>query len=291
MNQKLIASCFLITMTGIASAADAVSPATRLLETKRPLVIGHRGYPQFAPENTIPSWKLALAAGADMAELDYYHAKDGVLIVMHDPTLDRTTDATNRWGGKKISVASKTSAEIQTLDAGKWFDAKYAGTKVPTLNEALDVIQGGGGVTLVERKEGDAATCVKLLRERKLVNQVIVQAFDWEYLKAFHELEPAQVLGALGPPKLLADGSKPGDRPKELNATWLELVKAIGAKAAVWDQHVSKEAVQRAHALGLKVWVYTINEPELANKLLDMGVDGLITNNPSLIWRTIALRS
>jgi len=281
----------LLAMSGIASAADAALPAVRLLETKRPLVIGHRGYPQFAPENTVPSWKLALAAGADMAELDYYHSKDGVLVVMHDPTLDRTTDATNKWGGKRISVASKTMAELKTLDAGSWFDAKYAGTKVPTLNEALDTIQGGGGMTLIERKEGDAATCVKLVRDRSILNRVIVQAFDWQYLKAYHELEPEQVLGALGPPKVLPDGSKAGDRPKELNAAWLDLVKASGAKAAVWNQEVSKAAVKLAHERGLKVWVYTINDPELANKLLDMGVDGLITNNTSLIWRTIALRN
>jgi glycerophosphoryl diester phosphodiesterase len=97
------------------------------------LIIGHRGYPQFAPENTIPSWKLAIEAGADMAELDYYHSKDGQLVVMHDGTLDRTTDATNRWGGKKIVVSSKTVAELQSLDAGSWLDKKYAGTKVPTL--------------------------------------------------------------------------------------------------------------------------------------------------------------
>jgi glycerophosphoryl diester phosphodiesterase len=63
-----------------------------------------------------------------------------------------------------------------------------------------------------------------------------------------------------------------------------------GAKVAVWDQHVSKEVVQLAHERGLKVWVYTINDATLANKLLDMGVDGIITNNTSLIWKTIALR-
>jgi glycerophosphoryl diester phosphodiesterase len=123
-----------------------------------------------------------------------------------------------------------------------------------------------------------------------LINQVVVQAFDWHYLKQFHDLEPTQVLGALGPPKLLADGSKPGDRPKALNAEWLNLVKASGAKLAVWNREVSREAVQQAHARGLKVWVYTINDAELATQLLDLGVEGLITDNPSVIWRAMALR-
>src|SRR6476469_780951 len=120
-------------------AAEAINtnilPAIRLVEARRPLVIGHRGYCQIAPENTLPSFKLAMTAGADLVELDYYHTKDNQLIVMHDADLDRTTDATNRWGGRKIKVSSKTAAEIQTLDAGSWFDPKFKGTKVPLLSE------------------------------------------------------------------------------------------------------------------------------------------------------------
>lgn len=273
------------------NAAEPVAPALKLLNARRPLIIGHRGYPQFAPENTLPSFKLSIEAGADLTELDYHHSKDGVPVIMHDYTLDRTTDAVKRWGGEKIRLDTKTAVELQTLDAGAWFDPKYAGTKILLLTEALEVIQGSGGITLIERKEGDAATCVKLLREKKLVNQLVVQAFDWEYLKKFHELEPTQVLGALGPPKFLADGSKPGDRPKPLDAAWLDDLMKTGAKAVVWNDQMSKAAVKAAHKRGLKVWVYTINDPAAANKLLDAGVDGLITNNAGLLWRTLALRA
>src|SRR3954468_17714330 len=99
-------------------AQDTNSPALKLINAGRPLVIGHRGYSQFAPENTLPSFKLAMAAGADLVELDYYPSKDGQMIVMHDPDLDRTTDATNRWHSSHIKLESKTVAEIKTLDAG-----------------------------------------------------------------------------------------------------------------------------------------------------------------------------
>lgn len=273
------------------NAAETATPAVKLLNAKRPLIIGHRGYPQFAPENTLPSWKLAIEAGADMAELDYYHSKDGELVVFHDSTLDRTTDAVKRWGGQKIAVKSKTASELKTLDAGSWFDPKYAGTKIPLLTEALGAIQGSGSVTLIERKDGDAPTLVKLLREKGLINQLVVQSFDWQYLKEFHELEPAQVLGALGPPGQLADGSKPGERPKLLDAAWLDDLVKCGAKAVVWSDQVSKAAIKDAHKRGLKVWVYTINDPAAANKLLDLGADGLITNNTGLLWRTLALRA
>jgi glycerophosphoryl diester phosphodiesterase len=271
----------------IMNAAEPNLPAPKLLAAQRPLVIAHRGYSQLAPENTVPSFKLALGAGADLVELDYYHSKDGKLVVIHDSTLDRTTDATNRWAQKKIKVETKTAAELQGLDAGSWFDPKYAGTRIPLLAEALDVIQGGG-VTLIERKAGAPADCIKLLREKDLINKLVVQSFDWEYLRAFHELEPQQVLGALGPPSLLSDGKKPAGVPKELNATWLDELRKTGAKVAVWNEKVSKQAVQLAHQQGLKVWVYTVNDPALANKLLAMGVDGLITNDTTRMRETIA---
>lgn len=282
----LISFCLL----NVVIAKDPEPPALRLIAAKRPLVIGHRGYCQFAPENTLPSFKLALEAGADMAELDYHHSKDGALVVIHDFTLDRTTDAVNRWGGNKITVASKTAAEIAQLDAGSWFEPKYAGTKIPLLTNVLEVVRAAGGVTLIERKAGDAATCVAMLQEKALINQVIVQSFDWDYLQDFHQLAPTQVLGALGPPKTLADGSKPTIKDKALSAAWLDLLAATGAKAVVWNDQVSKESVALAHQRGWKVWVYTINDPARATQLLDLGVDGLITNNTSLIWRTVALR-
>jgi glycerophosphoryl diester phosphodiesterase len=79
------------------NASETNPPALKLLASQRPLVIAHRGYSQFAPENTLPSFKLAMAAGADMVELDYYPTLDGKQIVIHDHYLDRTTDATNRW--------------------------------------------------------------------------------------------------------------------------------------------------------------------------------------------------
>ena len=273
----------------IVNASNTDLPALTLLASQRPLVIGHRGFCQIAPENTLPSFQLAIAAGADLVELDYYPSKDGKLVVIHDHDLDRTTDATNRWKQTKIKVESKTAAELQSLDAGSWFEPRYAGTRLPLLAEALDTIQKGS-VTLIERKAGAPADCIKLLRDKGLINHVVVQSFDWGYLHAFHEQEPAQMLGALGPPTQLSDGRKPSGMDKELSAAWLDELQKAGAKVAVWSQKVSKEAVAQAHQRGLKVWIYTINDPAKANELLDMGVDGIITNNTALIWKTIALR-
>jgi glycerophosphoryl diester phosphodiesterase len=278
-----------VVAANVQSAESGDSPAEALLRTNRPLVVAHRGFNQIAPENTLPSFQLAKAAAPDLIELDYHHSKDGVPVVIHDETLDRTTDAPARWGGSKIRVDSRTVAELQTLDAGRWFDARFAGTRLPTLLEAVAFIQKDH-VTLIERKAGDPATLAKFLRDHGWVNRLVVQSFDWEFLAAFHALEPAQVLGALGPPSK-RDGRRLTDAEKALSAEWIDGALKTGARIVVWNRQVNRDTVAAAHARGLKVWVYTINDPALADQLLDMGVDGIITDNPALIWRTLALRA
>lgn len=280
---------FLFPVAGNPQAAEpATSPAEAVLRTNRPLVIAHRGFNQIAPENTLPSFQLAKAAAPDLIELDYHHSKDGVPVVIHDETLDRTTDAVAKWGGGKIRVDSRTVAELQSLDAGRWFDPRFAGTRLPTLLEAVTFIQKDH-MTLIERKAGDPATLVKFLRDHGWANRLVVQSFDWRFLTEFHQLEPKQVLGALGPPAT-RDGRRLTDAEKALSTAWIEGALKTGARIIVWNRQVSRDTVAAAHARGLKVWVYTINDAALANQLLDMGVDGIITDNPALIWRALALR-
>lgn len=251
-------------------------PALRVLQAGRPVVIAHRGDSAVAPENTLPAFASALRLGADLIELDYYHSRDGVPIVMHDHTLDRTTDAVARWGRKDVRIEQTAAADLQTLDAGAWFSAAFAGTRVPLLTEALDTIQRGS-VTLIERKAGDADTCAKLLRERGLINRVVVQSFDWEFLRALHALEPEQALGALGPT----------GQEKAMNPAHVVAVKELGASVIVWNEAVTPEGIRAAHDGGLRVWVYTIDDPEKARALVALGVDGIITNKPALIRQTL----
>lgn len=273
---------------GFAAAADRPPTAPELLRSPRPLVIAHRGYSGAAPENTLPSFAAATLAGADMVELDYHHTADGAPIVLHDATLDRTTDAPARWGGERLRVADRTVAELQTLDAGRWFDARFAGTRLPLLAEALDAI-APHALTLVERKHGDARTGVEFLRRRGEINRVVVQSFDWDYLRDFHALAPEQVLGALGP-VARADGAPLTEEEKRLGPVQLERLAAVGASVAVWSHiHVTADSVREAHARGLKVWVYTVNDLATARHVLALGVDGVITNHPPLLWKALAL--
>jgi glycerophosphoryl diester phosphodiesterase len=272
----------------MSNSSESSSPAERLLLLNRPAVIAHRGYSAMAPENTLPGFERALAAGADLIELDYHHSQDGVPMVIHDSTLDRTTDATNRWAGKHLRVDTRTAADLQTLEAGLWFKPAVPATRLPLLTEAIETIQRGS-VTLIERKAGDAATLAQLLDERHLVNHVVVQAFDWEFLRAFHKLEPRQVLGALGPPSS-REGRKLTPEEQALNPVWLHEISGVGARIVVWNRQVDAEALRVAHDRGLKVWVYTVNDAALAQELIAAGVDGIITDNPAIIWRALATR-
>jgi len=242
--------------------------------SKRVLVIAHRGDSKVAPENTLPAFSSAVKAKADLVELDYHHSAEGVPVVFHDRDLDKRTNAVALWGGEKIPLSGKTLQELRTLDAGSWFGPQYAGTRLATLDEALDVIQKGS-MTLIERKSGDAATCVDLLKRKGLIGQTVVQAFDWEYLVDCHRLAPGLILGALG--------------EKELTESRLDEIVATGAQAVGWkSEHLTKEGIDAIHRRKLKAWSWTVDDPKRAAELIELGIDGLITNRPADMRKLVA---
>lgn len=257
--------------------------AWQLIAGDGPRVIAHRGYCAIAPENTLPSFELALEAGARLVELDYHLSRDGVPVVIHDPTLDRTTDARKRWHKKGITVSDRTASEIQSLDAGSWFAPKFAGVRVPLLAEALEFIVERGGTPVIEHKSGEAEICVQLLRKQGLMNRVVVISFDWSYLRAFRKLEPEQILGALGPAVRLANGRRPSILWKRLSTAWLDTLPKSGANFVAWNRQISAKAIREANRRGLTVWVYTVDSPADAHRLRVRGVYGIVTNHYALL--------
>ncbi len=259
-------------VTGLVNssgAADAAALPTALQRVNAPgiRVIAHRGDSKVAPENTLPAFASAVDAGSDLVELDYLHSSDGVPVVFHDDTLDRTSDACALWGGKKIMLNSKSLAELRTLDAGKWFAKRFAGTRIPTLDEALDTIQTGS-ITLIERKEGDPATCVDLLRKKKLRDRVVVQAFDWDFLEGCHKLDEDLTIAALG--------------HKEMTPARLDDVARTGCRVVAWeDKFTDAATIQAVHDRGYKAWVWTVDDPRRVAELVAAKIDGIITNRPA----------
>jgi len=242
--------------------------AAQLVSQPGVLVIAHRGDSRVAPENTLPAFTSAVQAKADLVELDYHHSADGVPMVIHDGNLDRTTDAIKLWGGAKLPVASKNVAELKLLDAGTWYDAKFAGTRLPTLDESLEAIQAGS-ITLIERKGGDPATCIALLKQKELLDEVVVQAFDWDYLTGCHALAPKLVMAALG--------------SKEFTAAKLDEIARTGASIVAWeDKFTDASTIAAIHARGWKAWVWTVDDPVRVTQLIQAKIDAIITNRPAL---------
>lgn len=269
LSVSLLVSLLLLARLTSRSEAEEWSVARKLIERPEVLVIAHRGASADFPENTLPAFEAAADAKADLIELDYYHSLDGIPVVLHDETLDRCTNAQSLLARKEVPVASLDVQTLKRLDAGSWFDARFSGTTIPTLEEALAVIQSRS-MTLIERKQGDAAACVQLLRKHNLQQRVVVQAFDWEYLKACHQLDAGLVLGALG--------------SDELSAQRIGEAIDAGARVVGWNaKHLDAESIQRAKQKGLRVWAYTVNDSDRAKELIEAGIDGIITDRPAAI--------
>lgn len=276
LSYLVLCFAFSISASNLALAQVRVATlAQQKVAAPNVLVIGHRGASAKAPENTLPAFEAALKAKVDLVELDYYHSLDKVPVVFHDKTLDRTTDSVQVLGKAKLAVEQVALDDLKKLDAGKWFKPQFAGTKIPTLLEALATIQPTG-MTLIERKGGDAKTLVKLLDDEKIRGHVIVQAFDWEYLADCHKLAPDLVLGALG--------------SKELTPLKIAQIKKTGASAVGWKhEDLNAANIAALHAAGLRVWAYTVNDTPRAKQLVEMGIDGLISDDPAKMHTLLRL--
>ncbi|MET9936125.1 glycerophosphodiester phosphodiesterase family protein, partial [Streptomyces sp. NPDC006324] len=157
-------------------------------------VFAHRGASSAAPENTLVSDEVARRGGARWIENDVQPSEDGVPYVLHDATVDRTTDGTG-------PVRSLTSAQLDALDAGSWFAPAYAGARVPTLAAQLADLRERGGNLLLEIKGGHSRAevdrIVREVREQTMTRRVFVQSFDVPSLRYAHELAPELPLGLL----------------------------------------------------------------------------------------------
>ncbi len=248
-------------LAAIAMLMAGAAPADRNIT-----VIAHRGNSSHAPENTLAAFRSAIEVKPDYIELDAYASADGTLWVHHDKTLDRTTDIETHLPGKKIELKTVHDAVLAKLDAGSWFDPKFKGEKLPTLAESLDLIQSKSR-TLLEHKEGEARAYAELLKSRKLVGRLIVQSFNWEFLADLHRLLPDQKLGALG--------------GKELTLEKTEKLPATGARIVGWDyKELNAKNIKDLHGRGYTVWCYTPDEASDWQRLIDDGIDGIITNRP-----------
>ena len=237
-----------------------------------PLIIAHRGYRARYPENTLAAFEGALEIGAPMIELDVTLTRDRQVVVIHDESVDRTTDGRGR-------VADFTLAELKFLDAGAWFDPRFAGERIPTLAELLDLVGESAAVNIEIKPEAyepggppDAVEyqVMELIHSRNAADRILISSFEPEVLRRLSRLESPPALGVLteGP----AD-SRTMDFCRQVNAfSWNPDHRGLRF-----------EAVARMHRAGVRVFPYTVNSRRKIDALLDMGVDGLFTDDPLLL--------
>ena len=269
-----------------APAARTVASATRDVAVRTGvLAVGHRGASGYAPEHTIASYNLALDLGADYIEQDLQLTKDGVLVALHDPTLDRTArgSAENCTG----LVIEKTLAQIKTCDVGTWFNnafpqfarAEYVGLQIPTLEEVFQRYRHRANY-YIETKNPEEAPGM----EEKLLalldaynlrgnavrrNQVLIQSFSAASLQKLHGLDAALPLIQL----------YPGLSSATIRGT-LDQVKAYAVGIGPSKGSVDAALVQAAHDRCLDIHPYTVNASTEMSALVALGVDGMFTNFP-----------
>lgn len=302
----LVVLGLLATMVWADDAKKVYPPYTK------PTLLAHRGASAYAPEHTLEAYRLALKQGADFVEPDLQLTKDGVLICLHDTTLERTTNVAQRFPDRAMEVKGKktwpvsefTLAEIQTLDAGSWFDAKFAGAKVPTLQEMIDVVKGHAGI-IPETKAPETYARLGFSMEKQLLEvlqknkldqpgadpktPVVIQSFSMASLKILREelkcSLPLVFLFSEGTAKEYASAAGINKLKKT--------VDGIAPNKAAVLAHPT--LVKLAHDAGLSVTVWTFRgkpttpfktlADEMRHYLKELRVDALFTDHPDLFPR------
>ncbi|MDT0306706.1 glycerophosphodiester phosphodiesterase family protein [Streptomyces sp. DSM 44917] len=267
---------------GVAEAAAAPG--------EEPLIVAHRGASGYAPENTLAAADAAAGLGAVWVETDVQRTADGELVLVHDTTLDRTTDVEELFPDRAPwDVADFAAAEIARLDAGSWFGEEFAGEGVPTLAEFAGRLAANGQRLLLEIKSPELYPGIEedilevlgeegWLAERHPGERLVVQSFDADSVRTVHELAPRVETGFIGTPAVadvpayaaFADQINP--RHRDLTADYVEALQAVDGP----------------HGDPVEVHAWTINDEATAQRVAGLGVDGIITNVPDVVALALA---
>jgi glycerophosphoryl diester phosphodiesterase len=219
------------------------------------IVTSHRGAGFLEPENTLRAIRRAIAFGADQVEIDVQLTRDGALVLMHDATVDRTTNGTG-------AVAELTLTAIRQLDAGQ-------GEQIPTLEEALALTDGRITPQIELKGPGAAPAVIKTLHALRCADQVILTSFLHQQLIEVHQLNPGIHTGALW-----------GRLPENV----VTQAEQLGVQALhLWHQFITPQIIADAHGRGLRVRAWNANTEEEMRRLIDLGVDAIGSDRPDLL--------
>ena len=235
-----------------------------------PIIEAHRGDSTNAPENTLAAFRAAVALHALWIELDVHPTRDGALVVLHDDTVDRTTNGSG-------AVCDLTLVEIARLDAGSWFGAQFASERIPQLREVFDVVAHTETKLNIEIKAAPpgldvARAVVELLRAYGKERDYVVSSFDLDALLEVRAIAPEVTLALIG------WGADILARARQVGLPW------IHAHQKTLDAAI----VAEAHAAGMRVNVWTVDDPATLAAWATMGLDKICTNRPAIMLAAAA---
>ena len=280
MKFKLLILLFVLTAGAQAEQPGSPLSTQSVFSPYNIMVIGHRGAAGSAPENTLAAIKEALKQGADAIEVDLHQSADNVVVAIHDDTVDRTTDGEGK-------VADLTITQLKDLDAGGWFDAKFAGEKIPTLEEVFRTVPEKT-VLILEVKEGKEtypgieSRIVNALRKAGRTN-VILKSFSIEVLEAFERLASdyvrLYVFNAHIPflNLIVDDGLRLGNAFDQ-NVSWLQKHSSF----------ITDGFVRRAQERGIQVVAWNVHDPAKMREMIGLRVDAIETDYPAVLKRMLA---
>lgn len=226
------------------------------------LKIGHRGAAGHEPENTLRSFQKAIDLGMDMIELDVHVCKSREVVVIHDATINRTTNG-------KGTVSGKSLQELQELNAGKR-------EKIPTLVEVLNLVQRKVKINIELKGKHTAEPVAKIInasvRQKWQYDDFLVSSFNYQELQYFHVLQPDVPIGIL---------VKLGvSQKKEIDQALIMALKLHAYSLNLPFQYVTPRLVEQVHQLGFKVLVWTVNKTKAIEKVKNLNADGIISDYP-----------
>lgn len=237
--------------------------------------IAHRGASGqgLAPENTLAAFEKAIEIGVDLVEIDIHLTADNRVVVIHDRTVDRTTDGSG-------PVNTMTLDEIRELSAGSWYDPAFADQKIPTLEETLDLI-GWRALLLIEAKTEEAAEkAVAIIRARRAQSKVVMQSFLGPAVRTVNRLDRRI------PTAFLMTG---GEAVLRRKTGVVKRVLKLGANAlSLKYTAATPDLVSLFLGRAMGMWVWTVDEEEDMREMIEMGVGGIITNYPDRLNNVIA---
>ena len=277
MRIVILSIYFLISLNTHAMSQSYQMPEIPQSNNDGFIVIAHRGASAYAPENTHSAFRMAIDMQAEMIELDVSISKDGVPVVIHDDTIDRTT-------GSKGQVMDYTLAELKELETGSWFRDEFDGEPFPTLEEVLEYTKDKIAVNIEIKSEavsdelegGVVQKSLKLVLKAGVQDQVIFSSFDYRVLTQLEELNPDI------PKAMLYEKSQSGRKLPS------ELVKEYKVDAFNCShRELSRKWVEDLNEHQIPFLVYTVNDEKRMKEVIEMGAKGIFSDKPDLLKEVV----